>query len=172
MRWRLFLDQFDRTINYIEGKKNVLADCFLRLPLMKKPSVGDKELQGKGKLIDFSQIELPKDDEEILDGETFQADPAVSEAEAFVQSVLKKYQRKEAVATDRNDESFYQDLNKCLLNLPSLEVMDNPITINHIINHQARDIPLQQSIMRDPDNYQHQGMQGFEVICKIEPESD
>ena len=32
LRWRLFIDQFDCTINYIEGKKNVLADCFSRLP--------------------------------------------------------------------------------------------------------------------------------------------
>ena len=60
---------------------------------MKKPSVGDKELQRKGKLIDFNQIELPKDDKEILDGETFQADAPLSEAEAFVQSILRKCKR-------------------------------------------------------------------------------
>ena len=34
LRWRLFLDQFDLQIKYIEGNKNVLADCFSRLPRM------------------------------------------------------------------------------------------------------------------------------------------
>ena len=63
LRWRIFLDEFDTTIHYIEGKKNVLADCFLRLPRMEKPSVGDSELQGKGNLIDFEGIEVLKDDQ-------------------------------------------------------------------------------------------------------------
>ena len=38
--WQLFVDQFDRELRYIPGKENVLADCFSRLPLMEKPSVG------------------------------------------------------------------------------------------------------------------------------------
>merc|ERR1712025_1222864 len=119
LRWKLFIDQFDCKIHYIQGKNNVLADCFSRLPLMQKPTVGDKELQGKGKLIDFDKIILPKDEEEILEGETF-----------------------------TNDNRFYQELRECLLNLPPIEVMDNPITINQTINHQATDIPLQRMIMQ------------------------
>ena len=98
LRWRLFIDQFDCTINCMEGKKNVLADCFLRLPLMKKPSVGDKELQGKGKPIDFNSIKLPKDDEEILDGETFQA-----EARAILHLMLNEQDN-----SSRNCEAFHQ----------------------------------------------------------------
>ena len=38
---------------------------------MEKPIVGDIEAQGKGHLINFKDIKLPKDNEEILDGETF-----------------------------------------------------------------------------------------------------
>ena len=125
---------------------------------MQKPSVGDKELQGKGKLIDFKSIQLPKDNEEIIDGETFNA-------EAFVQSIVKQIE-------ERNYESHHKELMECLLNLPPLEVMDNPITINQIINHQARDIPLQKKIMSDPDRYQHHGMQGYEVIYKVEDNSN
>ena len=37
---------------------------------MEKPLVGDREAQGKGHLINFEDIKLPKDNEEILDGET------------------------------------------------------------------------------------------------------
>ena len=32
--------------------------------------VGDREAQGKGHLINFKDIKLPKNNEEILDGET------------------------------------------------------------------------------------------------------
>ena len=136
---------------------------------MQKPLVGDRELQGKGKLNDFNSIQLPKDDEEILDGETFSAE---AQARAIVQALLKEHHNKSEERI--NDSKQNNELKECLLNLPSLDVMDSPITINQIINHQVRDIPLQQSIMRDPDNYQHQGMQGYEVICKVEPalESD
>ena len=47
LRWRLYLENFDVNLRYIEGSKNVLADCFSRLPKMSKPSVGDKELYMK-----------------------------------------------------------------------------------------------------------------------------
>ena len=36
LRWRTYIDQFGVDLCYIEGKKNVLADCFSRLPRMEK----------------------------------------------------------------------------------------------------------------------------------------
>ena len=72
LRWRLYIDEYDTLLTYIQGKKNVLVDCFSRLPLMEKPTAEDKERQGKGgTLIDFKNLDLPKDSEEILDGKTF-----------------------------------------------------------------------------------------------------
>ena len=120
---------------------------------MEKPSAGVKELQGKGRLVDFHNIKLPKDNEEILDGETF-----LSEAKQIVINALIEE------ASTSNDESFYQDLEECLLNLPPLETMDNPITINNIVNHQSSDTPLMNKIINDPYNYRHEEMEGFEVI--------
>ena len=38
---------------------------------MEKPLVGDREAQGKGHLVNFRDIKLPKYNEDILDGETF-----------------------------------------------------------------------------------------------------
>ena len=32
--WQLFFNEFDLNLKYIEGNKNVLADCFSRLPQM------------------------------------------------------------------------------------------------------------------------------------------
>ena len=133
LQWRIFLDEFDTTIHYIEGKKNVLADCFSRLPRMEKPSVGDSELQDKGTLIDFEGIEVPKDDQEI-DGESFVCVPDTA-------------------------------ISECLLNLPPLIKMNNPITITSIVNHQGSDLPLQQKRIQDSDHYEHQEFQQFDVIC-------
>ena len=62
LRWRLYIDEFNVNLKYIEGKKNILADCFSRLPRMEPPFAGDKEQQGKGKKIDFKAIKIPKDD--------------------------------------------------------------------------------------------------------------
>ena len=87
---------------------------------MEKPSVGDRELQGTtGTLIDFNNIEMQKDTEEILEGETFFA------------------------ANEDNK------LIECFLNLPPLEEMINPITIINIINHQSRDLRLQRTVRED-----------------------
>ena len=120
---------------------------------MEKPSAGVKELQGKGRLIDFHRIKLPKDNEEILDGETF-----LIEAKQIVMTSLRQE------ALESNDESFYIELQECLLNLPPLDVMDNPITVNNIVNHQSTDLPLLNKIITEPYDYRHEEMEGYEVI--------
>ena len=66
--------------------------------------------------------------------------------------------------SSQNDETFYTELRECLLNLPPLEVMENPITINNIVNHQATDLPLQSKILSDPFNFRHEEIQGYKVI--------
>ena len=66
---------------------------------MKKPSVGDEELQGKGKTTDFDRIKLPEDDEEILDRETFQV-----EGRAILHMTLNEQEN-----SSRNCEAFCQE---------------------------------------------------------------
>ena len=52
------------TLRYIEGKKNVLEDFFLRLLRVSKSLVGDKERlmneQNNVTLEDFQKLKLPK----------------------------------------------------------------------------------------------------------------
>ena len=47
------------TLNNLPSKENVLADCFLRLPYMEKPSEGKNAT--KGKLIAFDKLEVPEE---------------------------------------------------------------------------------------------------------------
>ena len=157
LRWRLFVDQFDCDIHYIPGHRNVLADCFSRLPQMEKPSAGVKELQGKGKLIDFNSIKLPQDNEEIIDGETF-----LNIAQQIVTGCTQATER--SLDTNQNNETFYIELRECLLNLPPLDVMDNPITINNIVNHQSSDLSLLNKVITDSHDFRHEEIEGYEVV--------
>jgi len=140
LRWRLFMDEFDLTLHYIEGKKNVLADCFSRLPIMNSPNaVGNnyKNINNNSKRtgtpIDFNTIEVPKD-EFIIDDEAF-------------------------ISIDEDN-----DLMECLLNLPPLQEMQNPISMQNIRNHQLQDIQLIQQHNGNPILYPMQTMNGINVI--------
>ena len=54
------MEQFYYTLDYLEGDKNVLADCFSRLPRMEKILVGKKELEmiekEKGTKVNFKTL--------------------------------------------------------------------------------------------------------------------
>ena len=45
LRWRLYMEQFYYTLDYLEGDKNILADCFSRLPRMGKNLGGEERVR-------------------------------------------------------------------------------------------------------------------------------
>ena len=62
-------------------------------------------------------------------------------------------------------EAFFlqdKELQECLLNLPPLSTMENPINIINIVNHQARDLALRKCLLHD-DKYSHKEIQNFDV---------
>ena len=65
LSWKLYLEEYDINLTHIEGKSNVLADTFSRLPPMEKPTVGKKEASRAGKEFDFRIIEVPHDEEDV-----------------------------------------------------------------------------------------------------------
>ena len=87
LQWRTYIDQFGVDLCYIEGKKNVLADCFSRLPRMEQSKEGGRSSpqtvmefnQGapswkrkqEGTFIDFKKLETPPDNDFEIDGECF-----------------------------------------------------------------------------------------------------
>lgn len=81
---------------------------------MEKPTAGDKELQGKGGTrIDFKNIDLPKDLENILGCKTFFA---------------TNYNTGEWSMTRESFVNLLEDLvyTECMLNLP--QDLNNPVT--------------------------------------------
>ena len=71
LRWRIFMNEFDLSLGYIEVKNNVLADAFLRLPVMDQSvAVRDNNNQRKGTLINFHTIKVPRDNT-LIDDECF-----------------------------------------------------------------------------------------------------
>ena len=83
-----YIDQFGVDLSYIEGKKNVLADCFSRLPRMEQPfkeggrsspqnvTEFNQGLSGckrkqEGTFVDFKKLETPPDNDFEIDGECF-----------------------------------------------------------------------------------------------------
>lgn len=59
LRWRLFLEDYDLTFNYIEGKNNVLGDVFSRLPRMDLSTEGQQSPPVEESLF-FSFVDDPK----------------------------------------------------------------------------------------------------------------
>ena len=133
------MDEFDLSLHYIEGKKNVLADCFSRLPIMRSIPVENNPNNSKNKRtrigtpMDFHTIKVPKDDTMINDESFFTLD------ELFVND--------ERINCNSNayfniDED--QEIMDLFLNLPFEGEMQNPINIQNIANHQQQDAELHQ----------------------------
>ena len=119
LRWRLYMEQFYYTLDYLEGEKNVLADCFSRLPRMEKISVGKIELEmnkkKKGTEANFNTLKVPSKEEE--------------DEVNFVTTTTSKvwnYINEETYNNKDEQEKFpticTNDINEmieCLLNLPT-----------------------------------------------------
>ena len=135
----MYLDEFDLELRHIPGKENVLGDCFSRLPRMDRPvSVGDdlknKYGEPKGTFIDFNLLESPEHEDVLERGDAF-------------------------FSIDEDN-----DVIECLLNLPALDVMPNPINMQNIRNHQQQDQNLLTTRQRNPIRYPIENISGVDVI--------
>lgn len=55
----------------MEGEKNVLVDCFSRLPCMSNPPVGKNEIKKKGTHIDFKIMKILRDKDDVFYADEF-----------------------------------------------------------------------------------------------------
>ena len=56
LRWRIFLEEYGASFQHIEGKCNVLADAFSRLPCMDAPSILEGKTPGKSTVVDEESL--------------------------------------------------------------------------------------------------------------------
>ena len=136
LQWRLYIEQFYYTLDYLEGDKNVLADCFSRLPRMEKIFVGKKELdmikRQKGTVVDFKSLKVPsKHDKDEVNFVTTTTSKDWNYNNKETYNNKDKSELFPTICTNDNNEMI-----DCLLNLPSYQYNDNPLTMINIANHQ------------------------------------
>jgi transposase InsO family protein len=140
IQWRMYLEDFDITFRYIEGEKNVLADCYSRLPRMDKPSKGRNE--NKGTTIDFNNIKIPEDTDDVF----------ATEFPSIMNSIC-------------NNE--HTEMIQCFLNQPIPEEMENPINLVTIQQHQFNDVTLNNNRNNEPNRFPtlFVGNENHPLIC-------
>ena len=165
------MEDYDIKLQYIKGERNVLADCFSRLPRMEKATIGEKELEmirkQKGKLINWESIKIPKTIDEIFVTET---NFSVYKHGSNCRSSDWKMTNDKTTTYNTNEEVFINDenLHKCLLNLPTLQSMNNPTTLINIRNHQLIDQRLTTATTNQPQLFQWRTINETEVVVRIE----
>ena len=152
------MDEFDLSLHYIEGKKNVLADCFSRLPIMRSIAVEDSNNNNNkrkriGTPMDFHTIKVPKDDT-MIDDEAF----------FTLEELFVKDER-----INNNSNAYFnidedQEIMDLFLNLPLVGEMQNPIEIQNIFNHQQQDAELQQQHQHNPILYPMKNINGVNIL--------
>ena len=65
-----------------------------------------------------------------------------------------------------------QDTEECLLNIPSFQGRNNPLTMINLQNHQRADADLIERANRDPHRYHVQNISGSDILCHRETPSD
>ena len=168
LRWRLYLENFDINLQYIEGNKNVLADCFSRLPRMSKPSVGDKEIymkkNNKGTAVDWHLLKVPEINDDI--DELCLTITAIGDDDFRNESKEQyNYNNDEPNLFNGLCDNTEDDTVECLINLPSYQNLINPLTMQNIYNHQSHDLALMNDTVNRPEVYQIRTINQIGVIC-------
>lgn len=163
LRWRLFLEDFAPDFKHVEGKNNVLADCFSRLPRMDPPSEGKnpgpRNFGGhgfgggrgprKGTVINFSALPVPDLSDDVDVGHGACRFKCCRDKESHFFS------------------SFVDDpeLFELFLNYPMVGELPNPMEIGRIQEFQFEDQELNLMRQRRPDLHCVQHVSGRPLIC-------
>ena len=167
------MEQFYYKLDYLEGDKNILADCFSRLPRMdNKITVGKKEIdmneKQKGTLVDFKLLKVPSNESR---------DDELNVIELKTTATSKDWSYDKSITTNNRDEpeifptmctNDNHEMIECLLNMPSYQDEDNPLTMINIANHQLNDQQLMQQAQQLPLVFPIKTINNIGIVCKRE----
>ena len=152
------MDEFDCSLHYIEGKKNVLANCFSQLPIMRSIPVRNSNNNNNkrkqiGTPVKFHTIKVPKGDTMIDDKSYF--------------TLEELYVKDDRINVNR-DANFHidedQEMTDLFLNLPAMGKMQYSVSMQNILNHQQQDAELQQQHQYNPILFSMQNMNGVNIL--------
>ena len=193
LRWISYVDEYNPTLHYIEGPRNVIADTFSRLSRQDDSS----GLVGKEASVNDSSSAYSSfvDDKAVLD--CFLNLPCLLSNK--VKRIPNKHKNYKRSSSDGNksasfrkkiyDTSPHQDLHHrfghchqhhrpclenhtdhCYLNLPEDMMEDNPLDIENIKEKQDQDNDLQQSVTKHPEWYTRKNFHTVaDVLCYTKP---
>ena len=142
LRWRCFIEEYSPSIYYLEGKLNILADAFSRLPRFDSHEV----VEGKG----------PGDDMNPVPLEIYYSAAASSANDADLYECLKHHP----------DLDSYFDTMESYLNIPKMD--DNPLSYQWLKDTQDADTELQKLTETDEARFYLKKFRDVELICFTE----
>ena len=178
LRWKNYMNDYDYTLQYVQGEKNMLADTFSRLPRMDKISVGDKELkmikQKKGKLVDFKALQPAGEAEDEV---FLLSNDSPQRIDSYNECSSSKTQPDLFPTICNNDDcllieclldahiALISETGESYLNIPSFRGLNNPLTMINIQNYQKQDMDLITRFRNDPAHYTFRTINGTDLMC-------
>ena len=190
LRWRCYIEEYHPRLFYIEGKSNILADAFSRLPREGNPNAEAVELDclfadnwegncRSNPAVAFSHLgdEPTKDemadlyiDEEASIGtshsaETVKRSNTMPSSESFFGDAIMD---KVMLNLPTSEEEVYE----CFFNIPNVPMESNPLNMSWIADSQKRD-PKTKTLRDNPGKYYHLRPFGdINVLCYVRPGGD
>ena len=165
LRWRCFVEEFNPRLFYIEGKKNIIADAFSRLPREDDPNTSAVELNCL--MLDewvgccrtnpaVALSHLPYDQEEIQ---------MVDSSDTFFGNQIMD---RVMLTLPTLKEEMYD----CFFNVPDVPMQHNPLNMEWIAQSQAKDARTKE-LRQTPTKYYHLRPFGdVNVLCHVRPGAD
>ena len=177
------MNDYDIDLCHIAGESNKLADVFSRLPRMASISVGDTERKmhdnKKGTLVNFKALKPVEDADEVfllshelpdrLGHEYTERHSSKVQPDLF--PTLCSNEDCHVIECLLNMNQCLMDTEECLLNIPSFQGMNNPLTMINIVNHQQVDYDLLERAAQD-HRYVICNVNGTDVMCHKEENED